>query len=227
MGITLAKVRCFLYVRPITLNVHFPAAYTGTAASSPIIRDTSPDLESNLESIVPSAMSVPSVSVMTSEETLEGVAQPIYPLPTKPFPVLPPPKMPSGFAPIMTLDKSGKKVRHWRVGKREIRGIGGGHWFARSWAGGRESEYATAVAAGLANPSAAETDKPSGTAKSTNASASTKGGPKGKQKTDTAPSSRSSSIVPDVPPTRTGTSGPSKMRTSHVAPADGEEVETA
>jgi hypothetical protein len=173
----------------------------------------------DLESIEPTAMSIPSVSVMTAEETLEGVAQPVYPLPTKPFPVLPPPKMPSGFAPTMTLDKSGKKVRHWRQTKREIRGIAGGRWFTRSWAGGRDSEYAIAVAAGLANPPHAEAEKANGSVKSGSASASTKSAAKGKQqKTDTAPSSRSSSIVPDVPPPRT--SGPSKMRESHIAEPD-------
>jgi hypothetical protein len=131
--------------------------------------------------------------------------------------------MGSGFAPLMPLDKSAKKVRHWRPANREIRGIAGGRWFARSWAGEKESEYATAVAAGTANPPAAnETDKTSST-KPSNASTSSKNGGKGKQqKPDTAPSSRSSSIVPDHVPSRT-TSGPSKMRTSLVAPPADEE----
>ena len=153
----------------------------------------------------------------------------MYPLPSKPFPVLPPQKMGSGFAPLIPLDKSGKKVRHWRQANREIRGIAGGRWFARSWAGEKESEFATAVAAGLANPPVAnETDKPSITSKPSNTSTTSKSGGKGKQqKADTAPSSRSSSIVPDLPPSRT-TSGPSKMRTSLVAPPvelEGEEVQ--
>jgi hypothetical protein len=197
---------------------HVPAAgFTGTAASSPIHRENSPDLES----IVPSAMTAPSVSVVAADESLEGVALPVYPLPSKPFPVLPPPKMATGFAPIMPLDKSGKKVRHWRQTNREIRGIAGGRWFARSWAGAKESEYAIAVAASLANPPS-ETDKTAGPKTSTAAAAVKKGK---QQKTDTAPSSRSSSAVPDVPPNRT-TSGPSKMRTSHVAEVEAEEVPT-
>ena len=46
----------------------------------------------------------------------------------------------------MPLDKSSKKVRHWRQAQREIRGIAGGRWFIKSWIGDKESEYAAAHA---------------------------------------------------------------------------------
>ena len=78
---------------------------------------------------------------------LEGVPLPTYPLPSRPCPVHPPPKIGSGVAPIIPLDKGGKRVRHWRQANREIRGIAGGRWFAKSWVGDKESEYATAAAA--------------------------------------------------------------------------------
>ena len=77
---------------------------------------------------------------------LEGIALPIYPLPNKPYPVQPPPKIPTGFAPVIPLDKSTNKPRHWRTANREIRGIAGGRWFARTWVGDKESELAMAAA---------------------------------------------------------------------------------
>lgn len=76
---------------------------------------------------------------------LDSNPVPSYTLPTKPFPVQPPTKIPTGFAPVLPLDKSGLKVRQWRVARREIRGIAGGRWFARSWVGSRDSELAHAA----------------------------------------------------------------------------------
>lgn len=76
---------------------------------------------------------------------LDTVPLPIYPLPSKPFPVQPPQKIITGFAPIIPLDKSGKRVRVWRTANREIRGIAGGRWFARAWVGEKESDYARAT----------------------------------------------------------------------------------
>lgn len=109
--------------------------HTATAASSPHFDDNSSDVELG-EPVVP----------VVEETSLEGVPLPQYPLPTKPFPVQLPPKIATGFAPVIPLDKSGKKVRHWRTAHREIRGIAGGRWFARSWVGEKESEFAAAVA---------------------------------------------------------------------------------
>lgn len=77
---------------------------------------------------------------------LEGVPLPVYPLPNKPYPVQPPPKIGTGFAPVIPLDKSKKPVRRWRQANREIRGIAGGRWFIRSWIGEKESEFASAAA---------------------------------------------------------------------------------
>jgi hypothetical protein len=77
---------------------------------------------------------------------LDGVPLPSYPLPSRPFPVHPPLKLGSGFAPTTPLDKSGKRVRHWRQANREIRGIAGGRWFTKAWVGDKRSEYATAAA---------------------------------------------------------------------------------
>ena len=89
----------------------------------------------------PSAAGAP----LLEETNLEGVPIPQYPPPTKPFPVQPPPKMTSGFAPALPLDRSGKKVRRWRTANREIRGIAGGRWFTHTWVGEKESEYAAAL----------------------------------------------------------------------------------
>jgi hypothetical protein len=184
------------------------AAFTGTAPSSPTMKEASvdpPDVP------VPPAISAPTLS--NQDENLEGVPCPVYPLPSKPFPVLPSVKIPTGFAANLPLDKNHTKVRHWRAAKREIRGIAGGRWFAQSWVGDKDSPYATSVAN---NPPPAETEKASGSASTKLSTAGSKGSKK-KEKTDTAASSRSSSTVPDLPaPSRT-TTGPSKMRTSHVA----------
>jgi hypothetical protein len=120
------------------------AAYPGTAASSPPHDEPSPEF---IDISLPS-QPIPIAPVPSAEDfNLEGVALPTYPLPTKPFPVHPPPKIGSGFAQALPLDKSGKKVRHWRQANREIRGIAGGRWFAKAWIGDKESEYAAAHAA--------------------------------------------------------------------------------
>ncbi|KAJ3981652.1 hypothetical protein F5890DRAFT_1534291 [Lentinula detonsa] len=115
---------------------------TGTAASSPVAEhfddiEQTPDPEPLAP--IPSAVqnSVP------EEINLEGIPIPVYTLPTKPFPVLPPPKVGSGFAPSINLDRSGTKARHWRVAKREIRGIAGGRWFAQGWVGEKDSAFAS------------------------------------------------------------------------------------
>lgn len=86
---------------------------------------------------------------------------------------MPPPKLSSGLAPSITLDKSGKQVRHWRTALREIKGIGGGRWFARTWVGHKESPFAASAVASkgtlldaVSVPSAsASPEKPSGLSK--------------------------------------------------------------
>lgn len=188
-------------------------ALTGTAPSSPTMREAS--LEP-MDVPAPPAISAPTLS--NPDENLEGVPCPVYPLPSKPFPVLPPVKITTGFATNLPLDKNHTQTRHWRLAKREIRGIAGGRWFAQSWVGDKESAYATSVAN---NPPPAEVEKASGNS-STKLSTTGSKGSKKKEKTDTAASSRSSSTVPDLPaPSRT-TTGPSKMRTSHTAATEEE-----
>ncbi|PPQ69442.1 hypothetical protein CVT25_004834 [Psilocybe cyanescens] len=120
-------------------------SYAGTAASSPVtaqFEQNSPEPE-NIAASSPHPASAP----LIDEPNLENVPIPVYPLPTKPFPVQPPQKIVSGFAPLLPLDRSNKKVRHWREANREIRGIAGGRWLARSWVGDKESEYSSHVAA--------------------------------------------------------------------------------
>jgi hypothetical protein len=164
----------------------------------------------------PPAITAPTLS--NQDENLDGVPCPVYPLPSKPFPVLPSVKIATGFAPNLPLDKNHTATRHWRLAKREIRGIAGGRWFAQSWVGDKDSAYATSVAN---NPPPTEVEKGSGSSSTKLSTAGSKGSKK-KEKVDTAASSRSSSTVPDLPaPSRT-TTGPSKMRTSHIAAAEEE-----
>ena len=116
--------------------------YPGTAASSPVtlqFDQNSPEPE-NTAPNSPHTVLAP----LAEEFNLENVPIPVYPLPTKPFPVQPPPKITSGLAPL-PLDKNTKAVRHWRPARREIRGIAGGRWLARTWVGEKESEYASFV----------------------------------------------------------------------------------
>ncbi|KAF7965274.1 hypothetical protein HWV62_28836 [Athelia sp. TMB] len=112
--------------------------YAGTTASSP----APPDANSPEPEILALSNAMP----VDINLELEGIALPIYPLPNKPYPVQPPPKIPTGFAPVIPLDKSTNKPRHWRTANREIRGIAGGRWFARTWVGDKESELAMAAA---------------------------------------------------------------------------------
>jgi hypothetical protein len=110
-----------------------------TAASSPgtIPRDIgSPEPDG-----LPLLSTLPSLE----EFSLDGVPLPVYPLPTKPFPVQQPAKIQTGFAPPLTLHKSALKVRRWRPANREIKGIAGGRWLARCWAGEKESELASSL----------------------------------------------------------------------------------
>lgn len=183
--------------------------YAGTAASSPVTVHI--DIKTP-ESEAP-ALALP--APLTEETNLENGPIPVYPLPTKPFPVQPPPKIHSGFAPVMPLDKSGKKVRHWRVANREIRGIGGGRWFARSWVGEKESELAAAGGVS-AQAKAGESGLTLPKLISISASAS---GRSSKSKASKATSSlaasaapsRAGSSIPDVPTSTVR--APTKMRT--------------
>lgn len=134
-------------------------SYAGTATSSPTtlqFDQNSPEPE-NTAPNSPHAV-LPSLA---EELNLENVPIPVYPLPTKPFPVQPPPKITSALAPLLPLDKSSKAVRHWRSARREIRGIAGGRWLARTWVGDKESEYASFVADSTAPGKSVTDDKTS------------------------------------------------------------------
>ncbi|KAG6813244.1 hypothetical protein H0H92_012881 [Tricholoma furcatifolium] len=185
--------------------------YTGTAASSPVTAQFdlgSPEPEG-------SENAGPLTTVPLAEEpiNLENVPLPQYPLPTKPFPVQPAPKIPTGFAPVLPLDKTTKKVRHWRVARREIRGIAGGRWFAKTWVGEKESEYAS----NASKPGEEKLHVPRTGAASV--SAPVKGKAKAKGVSSLAASaapSRSGSSVPDVAPSNPR--HPTKMRNIVTAP---------
>lgn len=101
-----------------------------------------------MQSVAPSTSGL--AAPAAEEINLDSAPHPRYPLPSKPFHVQPAPKIGTGWAPVLPLDRSGKKVRHWRPANREIRGIAGGRWFARSWLGDKESELASAQAAAAA-----------------------------------------------------------------------------
>ncbi|KIY73424.1 hypothetical protein CYLTODRAFT_417097 [Cylindrobasidium torrendii FP15055 ss-10] len=176
-----------------------------TAPSSPITMAGTPEPERP-----PPAQSV--VHPTADEIDLKTVAIPVYALPTKPFLVQAVPKIPLNgptFTPVPALDRKNKKpVRKWHVAKREIRGIAGGRWFARTWVGDKNSEYVggkNAMAeAALAIP------RPPGTVMARSAK-----GRAGKSNVGTAGPSRAQSVAAEpIPPPRNLT----KMRTSYQNP---------
>jgi Wiskott-Aldrich syndrome protein len=146
-------------------------------------------------------------------EDIEGVPHPRYPLPTKPFQVQPAPKITSGYAPTTPLDRTKGKSRRWRPAHREIRGIAGGRWFARTWVGERDSEFAIAAEAALSLPKLP--------ALSISAPAGTRTPGKRKPKADansTAASSRSASAAPEgVPPPQRSATKKSALSTAVAA----------
>jgi len=186
------------------------SAHTITAPSSPFLHDVheggqSPDVEEPQQRQPP-----------TPEELVETPPLPVYPLPSKPFPVQPPPKISTGFAPMLPLDRTGSKVRRWRIANREIRGIAGGRWFTRAWVGDKESEFAAAVT--LMSGKLADGDKISIPKSATSASALGKAGKVRASRTSAGISSapsRADSIVSELHPTK----APTKMRNVVVGPA--------
>lgn len=208
------------------------AGYAGTAASSPAtaqFEQNSPEPE-NVAPSSPQATTAP----LAEELNLENVPIPVYPLPTKPFPVQPPPKILTGFAPLLPLDKSNKKVRHWREANREIRGIAGGRWFACTWVGDKESELASHVAATNAQAKSSDDKTTSGAVAlpklssvsiSAPASNKTLGKLKASSKGGSAVTSASPSRAPSANPETQGipiasaVRAPTKMRILQLAPS--------
>ncbi|KAJ8515431.1 hypothetical protein ONZ45_g7157 [Pleurotus djamor] len=119
---------------------------------------------------------------------------------------------------MIPLDRGGRKVRHWRVANREIRGIAGGRWFARCWVGDKDSDYATGVLARMDGERMGVMSLPKLVA---SISAPPLGrGLKGKGAKASVPStgsSRAGSVVPDATAVRV----PTKMRTIVSAASDG------
>lgn len=190
-------------------------SYAGTAPSSPLppTREGGSEHEDAENAPPPLA-----------EGTTEIAPLPVYPLPSKPFPVQPPPKIGAGFAPMLPLDRSGNKIRRWRTANREIRGIAGGRWFARTWVGDKESEYANVTAAAAASHKNGDTDKITTPKGGGSISAPLLGKGSSKSKVARAMSgisaapSRAGSIIADHHPVK----APSKMRNIVAGPASEE-----
>ncbi|KAJ3545542.1 hypothetical protein NM688_g5614 [Phlebia brevispora] len=125
-------------------------SYAATAASSPAAHDDHSPEPIDILSHPQSTISIAPATATEDIVNLEGIPLPLYPLPSKPFAVAPPQKLVQSVAPIIPLDKTGKKVRHWRQANREVRGIAGGRWFAKCWIGEKESEFASTQAAAAA-----------------------------------------------------------------------------
>ncbi|KAL0951844.1 hypothetical protein HGRIS_008505 [Hohenbuehelia grisea] len=136
-------------------DLHLPPedseANTATAASSPVTAPLDMTSEPEIELEVEIEAEPLPPPPLLDDPNLDNIPVPVYPLPAKPFPVQPPPKFGSGFAPMIPLDRSGRKVRHWRIANREIRGIAGGRWFARSYVGEKDSDYSFAQQAKMAD----------------------------------------------------------------------------
>lgn len=202
---TLSLINRKLIVNP---SIHFypvslsqMTGYAGTVPSSPAahVDARTPEPEPEPESAPPPDAATSSSVFATSAtepmtlEDIEGVPHPRYPLPTKPFQVQPAPKITTGYAPIIPLGHIKSKSRHWRMAHREVRGIAGGRWFARSWVGDKDSELAVATEAALSLPKL-----PALSISTSSAGTRTPG--KRKPKADalsTAASSRSASAVPE------------------------------
>lgn len=169
--------------------------HAGTVPSSPAhvdARTPEPEAPAPSDAASISVAPAPEQSTVTLED-LDGIPHPRYPLPTKPFQVQPPPKISTGYAPVVPLDRTKTKPRHWRLAHREVRGIAGGRWFARAWVGEKDSELAVAAEAALSVPKLP--------ALSVSAPAPGRASGKRKPKVDavsTAASSRSASAAPEA-----------------------------
>ncbi|KIY52669.1 hypothetical protein FISHEDRAFT_69485 [Fistulina hepatica ATCC 64428] len=133
----------------IKLSIKRPIEDVEVASDASVTAPSSPGT-THIEPTPEPEPAAPAAPIAEPPNLYDGPV-PVYTLPTKPFPVLPPPKIGSGQAPTLVLDRSRKKVRHWRVAHREIKGIAGGRWFARAWTGSKESEYADSRASVVEN----------------------------------------------------------------------------
>ncbi|KAI0050611.1 hypothetical protein FA95DRAFT_1676635 [Auriscalpium vulgare] len=140
------KFKTTITIPPFIEPADLSEGYTGTAPSSPVAATlppspSPPPVPSSLPSTSATpAVAPPGIPPPPAPTLPPGVPLPVYPLPTKPFPVQNAPKLSTGYAPVVPLDRTGKKPRHWRLARREVRGIAGGRWFAQTWVGAQESQ---------------------------------------------------------------------------------------
>jgi hypothetical protein len=144
-------VHCTLYTSLTTIT-----SVPNTVASSPLLFDADAGESEHIPIVNEPPPTYPEQDISIDPE-YEPI--PIWPLPTRVFPVQNLPKIPTGYAPAQPPEKKTPPVRPWRQAQREIRGIAGGRWFARSWIGGRVSEYASWKASGNATSTVAPTGK--------------------------------------------------------------------
>jgi hypothetical protein len=107
-------------------------------------------------------------------------------------------------------------VRHWREANREIRGIAGGRWFAKTWVGDKESQFATCTSKSVDDK--ASTRLPAQLSKVVNKLKASKGG----SVANSSNASRAASVVPEHSgnPVTSAVRAPTKMRISQKAPSD-------
>ncbi|KAG8738308.1 hypothetical protein FRC12_016810 [Ceratobasidium sp. 428] len=153
------------------LPVPMPIPGTPDSVGELSLRPASPSSEStSANALTPTPISTPTISIPTSSLALPPTSlppaplssqpaeidpallatAPRRPLPTRSFPVQAAPKT---TQPTITangasgagngMDLNRRRVRRWGVKMREVRGVGGGSWWVRTWVGSSESEYAS------------------------------------------------------------------------------------
>lgn len=118
-------------------------------------------------------------------------------------------------------------MRHWREANREIRGIAGGRWFAKTWVGDKESHFA-AYAARPDDKVSASTKNPAQSTPVMSKVVSKLKASKGGSVSNSSNPSRAPSVVPEHSgnPVTSAVRAPTKMRISQKAPSDIESAAT-
>ncbi|KAG9103463.1 hypothetical protein FRC07_009983, partial [Ceratobasidium sp. 392] len=120
-------------------------ALTPTPISTPTISIPNPALA--LPPAPSSSLPTPAPAAEIDPALL--ATAPRRPLPTRTFPVQAAPKTTqpavatNGANGAGGMDMNRRRVRRWGVKMREVRGVGGGSWWVRTWVGSSESEYAS------------------------------------------------------------------------------------
>ena len=112
-------------------------------------------------------------------------------------------------------------MRHWREANRDIRGIAGGRWFAKTWVGDKESQFSYVAKSADDKITTGTTSKlpPHHTSK---AIGKLKASSKTGSLANSANPSRATSVVPEHSgnPVTSTVRAPTKMRISQKAPSD-------